>query len=93
MASLELAPLDASSPESGQENTEDISRARHAREQALPDYHEDSGEYVSEANDMPVSVKPLPQRPKGRSRLSVNWICPPVWENLIALPTRFIQTC
>lgn len=71
MASLELASLDASSPESGQENTEDISRARHAREQALPDYHEDSGEYVSEANDMPVSVKPLPQRPKGRSRLSV----------------------
>lgn len=71
MASLELASLDPSSAEGREENSEDISHARHAREQALPDYHEDSGEYVAEANDVPASVKPLPQRPKGRSRLSV----------------------
>ena len=70
MASLELVSLDPSDDED-REGSDDLSRARHAREEMLPTYHEDSGEYVSEANEEPpVDRAPL-QRPKGRSRLSV----------------------
>jgi predicted HD superfamily hydrolase involved in NAD metabolism len=71
MASSERVFLDSASFGDEEENSEDLSHARHAREQALPNYHEDSGEYVAETNDIPVSAKPLLQRPKGRSRLSV----------------------
>lgn len=70
MASLELASPDPSDFED-QDGSDDLSRARHVREQMLPAYHEDSGEYVSEPNeDFSIDRASL-QRPKGRSRLSV----------------------
>ena len=67
---LELVSLDPLEKED-QDSADDLSRARHAREQALPTYHEDSGEYVSESEDAPASDLPPLQRPKSRSRLSV----------------------
>lgn len=70
MASFELVSLDPSEDED-QVSSDDLSHARHAREEALPIYHEDSGEYVSESEDTPVPDRTPLTRPQGRSRLSV----------------------
>ena len=71
MASFELVSLSSSDAEDFDDDTNELLRARHAREDMLPAYHEDSGEYVSEANDEPIALHALPERPHGRSRLSV----------------------
>lgn len=71
MASFELVSLSSSDVEDFDDDTNELLRARHAREDMLPAYHEDSGEYVSEANDEPIALHALPERPHGRSHLSV----------------------
>lgn len=51
MATLELTSLGLSNTDKDRGSSDDLLHARHARQQAMPAYHEDSGEYVSASNE------------------------------------------
>lgn len=70
MATLELASLDPSEIE-GRQDSDDLAHARHARERAMPAYHEDSGEYVSDAQEERMARREELKRPPSRSAFSV----------------------
>lgn len=70
MATLDPLSLDPSDIE-GEDGSDDLSHARHAHQKVMPSYHEDSGEYVSEANERELQERPDIQRPKGRAAFSV----------------------
>lgn len=60
---FELVSLSSSDAEDFDDDTNELLRARHAREDMLPAYHEDSGEYVSEVNDEPIALHALARTP------------------------------